>query len=172
MDTKNITETLLSNSEHVDKCVNMKAIVIAIISAVAGVAALLSIKSGDNAASLDMLMLLAGVGLIGFSIVYAARKYKRVVYKPTKSGIEVKEVHFDGFARKKLVEILENRKFNFSDVKHHQNGSVRLDLIRSKDGSFTAAQLFEFIPYSYVPVTEIYSFDQENGEQLWNSFKQ
>ncbi|MEG1574008.1 MAG: hypothetical protein RR293_08185 [Bacteroidales bacterium] len=169
MDTKNITESLLSNSENIEKCTNIKAILISAITVAAGVVALLSIRGGRHAASVDMFMLLAGIAVIGFGIIYLARNHKKVIYKPTKCSIETKEVHFDGFARKKLIDILENGKFNFSDVKRYHSGSIRLDLMRSADGSFTAAQIFEFIPYSYTPVTEIYSFDKDNGNELWNS---
>ena len=41
------------------------------------------------------------------------------------------------------------------------SGNVRLDYILSKDHKFAAVQLFQFVPYVYEPVTQIYYYTNE-----------
>ena len=47
-------------------------------------------------------------------------------------------------------------------------GSVRLDVLQSKDNAFVALQLFEFIPYTYTPLAPPSYYQDEQAAEIAN----
>ena len=45
-----------------------------------------------------------------------------------------------------------------SSVKNDASGNVRMDVMLSQDNKFAAVQLFQFVPYTYTPVTSVRYF--------------
>lgn len=43
-------------------------------------------------------------------------------------------------------------------IKSESSGNVRMDIMISQDNKFAALQLFQFVPYTYTPVTSVRYF--------------
>lgn len=86
-------------------------------------------------------------------------KSKEVVYIPTGSVTKERSVFFDLKHMGKLKEMIEKGQLSTEDgVKSEGSGNVRLDVILSQDNKFAAVQLFQFVPYTYTPVTSVHYY--------------
>ena len=168
MNAKNITETLISDADKLGKTVNVQALVVALVIIAAGVACFFLIGHDRFSASVDMLILLVGVALVVLGAVHAARKYNKVVYLPTNSAVAVAQFSMDAMSKKRVIDSLEKGVLDADSVVLRHGGSLRLDILRSADGSFNAVQVFEFVPYTYSPITEVFYIDGKNADELWD----
>ena len=86
-------------------------------------------------------------------------KSKEVVYIPTGSITKERSVFFDLKHMGKLKEMIEKGQLSIEEgVKSEGSGNVRLDVILSQDNKFAAVQLFQFVPYTYTPVTSVHYY--------------
>ena len=46
-------------------------------------------------------------------------------------------------------------------LKSESSGNIRMDVILSEDKKFAAVQLFQFVPYTYQPVTAVHYFTND-----------
>ena len=77
------------------------------------------------------------------------------------------EVFFDPKYMDKLISLLEEGTFPLeSCIKTVGNGNLRLDILRSQDSKFAAVQLFQFVPYTYNPVTKVFYFTGDKALAL------
>lgn len=166
MNAKDITETLISDTDKLGKVVDIKSLLAALLLVAAGVAAFFFIGHDSFPASADMLILLVGAALVVLGAVHAARKFSKVVYLPTRSDVAVAQFSMDAMSKKRVLESLENGTLTADCVVLRHGGSLRLDVLRSKDGSFNAVQVFEFVPYTYSPLTEVFYLDGKSAEEL------
>ena len=84
-------------------------------------------------------------------------KSKEVVYIPTGRITKERSVFFDLKHMGKLKEMIEKGQLSIEEgVKSEGSGNVRLDVILSQDNKFAAVQLFQFVPYTYTPVTSVH----------------
>lgn len=167
MNAKNITETLISDTDKLGKTVNVQALLTALVFVAVGVSAFFLIGRDRFSTSVEMLILLAGVALVVWGIVHAARKYNKVVYLPSGSSVVLAQFSMDAMSKKRVVESLEKGVLDADSVVLRHGGSLRLDILRSTDGSLNAVQVFEFVPYTYSPVTEVFYLDTKNADELW-----
>ena len=55
--------------------------------------------------------------------------------------------------------MIENEQLNGeTEIKSSGSGNVRMDVMISQDNKFAALQLFQFVPYTYTPVTSVRYF--------------
>ena len=53
-----------------------------------------------------------------------------------------------------------------SNIKSEASGNIRMDVILSADKKFAAVQLFQFIPYTYQPITSVQYFTDEQASAV------
>ena len=53
-----------------------------------------------------------------------------------------------------------------SKIKSEASGNIRMDVILSADKKFAAVQLFQFIPYTYQPITSVQYFTDEQASAV------
>ena len=53
-----------------------------------------------------------------------------------------------------------------SHIKSEASGNIRMDVILSADKKFAAVQLFQFIPYTYQPITSVQYFTDEQASAV------
>ena len=107
---------------------------------------------------ISALMMLAGI-LIFASIFEMHDRSKEIVYLPTGSVAKERSLFFDLKYIGKLTEMLESGNLDSeSGVKSESSGNVRMDIMISQDNKFAALQLFQFVPYTYTPVTSVRYF--------------
>ena len=72
---------------------------------------------------------------------------------------QLTRVFFDLKHMGKLKEMIEKGQLSIEEgVKSEGSGNVRLDVILSQDNKFAAVQLFQFVPYTYTPVTSVHYY--------------
>ena len=86
-------------------------------------------------------------------------KSKEMVYLPTGSVTKERSMFFDLKHIGELTEMIERGNPDCeAGIKSESSGNVRMDIMISQDNKFAALQLFQFVPYTYTPVTSVRYF--------------
>ena len=94
-------------------------------------------------------------------------KSKEVVYLPTKSVAKEHSVFFDLKHMDALKNLVNSGSFSAdSKIKSEASGNIRMDVILSADKKFAAVQLFQFVPYTYQPITSVQYFTNEKASAI------
>lgn len=156
------TEVPVLAASHPDmvKCTHTTNLILSACMLLAGIMFFyLSSRLEDATSTLGMLLLVGGTALLVFGVFCLFFKSKKVVYSPTGSEIKNKSLFFDFMHFDELAAMLKTESFagnkNLSIV---HAGNVRMDLSVSQDKEFAAVQLFQYIPYTYNPVSPVYYF--------------
>ncbi|MDD2293569.1 MAG: hypothetical protein PHD07_05100 [Bacteroidales bacterium] len=92
-----------------------------------------------------------------FSRLFSADKSKR----------RVKEIYFNPTNKAKIAAILEKQDFNaLSKMEKSEHGSL-LKITFTRDRSYVAFQLFDYVPYQYVKSSPMYEFTDNNAEHIY-----
>lgn len=121
----------------------------------------------DRSSTVSMALMVFGTGLFLVGIFRLFWKSKEVVYLPTGSIAKERSVFFDLKHMDKLVDIVNSGSFSAnSDIKSETSGNIRMDVILSEDKKFAAVQLFQFVPYTYQPITSVHYFTNEDASAV------
>lgn len=123
----------------------------------------------DKETVFAMGLLVIGSILILWSLFRFFSKSKNLVYIPTGSATCEASLFFNLKDFSTLSQWLENGEFA-SDVpvSSERNGNLRLDVLFTKDRQFAALQLFQFVPYTYAPVTTVAYFKGDDAVSVCN----
>ena len=84
------------------------------------------------------------------------------VYRPTGSSIRSGSLYMDSAELQHIRQMVEKNDFsNPSHILCKDSGNGRLDYLMSKDGQFVAVQFFQFVPYTYEPISEKYYYTDD-----------
>ena len=109
-----------------------------------------------------MALMVFGTGLFLLGIFRLFWKSKEVVYVPTGSIAKERSIFFDLKHMDKLTDLVNSGSFSAdSKIKSEASGNIRMDVILSADNKFAAVQLFQFVPYTYQPVTAVHYFTND-----------
>ena len=107
------------------------------------------------------------VGLFLMGIFRLFWKSKEVIYLPTKSVAKEHSIFFDLKHMDALRNLVNSGSFSAgSNIKSEASGNIRMDVILSADKKFAAVQLFQFIPYTYQPITSVQYFTDEQASAV------
>lgn len=121
----------------------------------------------DSSSSISMFLMVLGTALLLMGVFRIFWKSKEMVYVPTGSATKELSCFYDSKYAGELSELLKSGKFvNDNVIKSVHSGNVRLDILLSQDSKFAAVQLFQFVPYTYDPVTPVYYFVGEQASSL------
>lgn len=161
MATQTIDATLFA-STHPDivKRTSVSGLIFSVIMLLVGALVFVSIfEMNDRSSAISMGLLVAGVALILFGIFRLFWRSKEIVYLPTGSVTKESSIFFDLKYLNRLTDMIEHKQLsNETDIKSDASGNVRMDVMISQDNKFAAVQLFQFVPYTYNPVTSISYF--------------
>lgn len=165
MATQTIDATIFA-SAHPDiaKRTSVSGLVFSCIMLLAGVLAFIStFELEDRSSTISMGLMVLGTALFLVGVFRIFWKSKEVVYLPTGSVAKEQSVFFDLKNLDKLSGMVKSGSFaTDSAIKGESSGNIRMDVILSEDTKFAAVQLFQFVPYTYNPVTSVCYFT--NGE--------
>ncbi len=159
--------TLASVHPDIVKRTSVSGLILSCIMVILGVFAFVSIfQLEDRSSSLSMALMVFGAALLIAGVVRLFWKSKHVVYLPTGSIAKEESLFFDLKDLNKLLEIVKSGSFTTDTVvKGDTSGNIRMDVILTEDTKFAAVQLFQFVPYTYNPVTSVcYYTDNEASE--------
>lgn len=149
-------------SSHPDiaKRTNVSGFIFSIAMLLLGVFIFASVfEMNDASSTLSMALMVAGTAFILLGLYRLFWKSKEMVYLPTGSVTKERSIFFDLRHLGKLADMIENdRPDGEVEVKSCSCGNVRMDVMISQDNRFAAVQLFQFVPYAYVPVTSVHYF--------------
>lgn len=117
--------------------------------------------------TVSMLCMVAGVVLALLGVYKICYGSKKEIYLPTGSSVEKKTFFFDSKESALLQEYINKGEFPINtSIKSVSNGCVKLEVLNTSDGCFAGAQLFEFKPYVYAPVTSIHYYKDKEADAL------
>lgn len=157
-------------SSHPDivKRISVSSLIFSGVLLLAGVLAFVStmeIEEKSSAGSMSLMVL--GAALFLFGIFRLLWKSKEVVYLPTGSLANEYRVFFDLKDLDRLKGMVTSNSYSVSsEIKSQAGGNIRLEIILSKDKKFAAVQLFQFIPYTYQPVTSVHYYTNEEASAV------
>lgn len=161
MATQTIDATLFA-STHPDiaKRTSVSGLIFSLIMLVVGILLFASLfEMNDKSSTVSMALMVVGTALILFGVFRLFWRTKEIVYLPTGSVAKERSVYFDLKHLNKLTDMLEHKLLNSeTDIKSDASGNVRMDIMISQDNKFAAVQLFQFVPYTYTPVTSVCYF--------------
>lgn len=169
MATQAISASIFATS-HPDivKRTSISGILFSSVMLLVGILSFVStFELNDRSSTVSMALMVLGTGLILFSIFRFFWKSKEVVYVPTGSVAKERSVFFDLKHLDQLTDIVNGGRFAAdTNVKSATSGNIRMDVILSADHKFAAVQLFQFVPYTYQPVTTVQYFTNERAEAV------
>ena len=161
------TQATIFTAIHPDivKRTNVGSMSISVVMLVIGFASFFSaFQLDDKSSSISMLLMVLGTALLLMGVFRIFWKSKEMVYMPTGSAAKEQSLFFDTRYAGTISELLKAGSFQTDDViKSAHSGNIRLDVILSQDSKFAAVQLFQFVPYTYDPVTPVYYFVGEQA---------
>ncbi len=165
MATQTIDATIFASSHpDIAKRTSISGIVFSCIMLLVGILSFAStFELEDKSSTISMALMVFGTGLFLIGIFRMFWKSKEVVYVPTGSVAKERSAFFDLKHMDKLKELVNSGNFSIdSEIKSEASGNLRMDVILSEDNKFAAIQLFQFVPYTYQPITTVHYFT--NGE--------
>lgn len=143
MTTESLYNDIFSKTNNVISKVDATSVACSIVLAVIGAALFAYSFSFDaNSASLSMLCLIIGAFGFVFGIIRLLFKNKKTIYVPTGSKVKKSRIYFKSDDLGKLLNAVENNFSNVGDLHQNESGTIRLDLMKSDDDAFAAAQVF------------------------------
>lgn len=165
MATQTIDATIFASSHpDITKRTSVSGIVFSCIMLLVGILSFVStFELEDKSSTISMALMVFGTGLFLIGVFRIFWKSKEVVYVPTGSIAKEWSVFFDLKYMDELKELVNSGKLSVdSKIKSETSGNLRMDIILSEDNKFAAVQLFQFVPYTYQPITTVHYFT--NGE--------
>ena len=161
------TEETLFSSAHIqlDKYISVKQILLSSLVALCGVAGIVLALVLDNAGStFCMAFFTIGIMLVLFALYRFFSKSHEMVYKPTGSEVRSGSLYMDSAELQRLQQMMIKNDFSGSTrLAFKEGGNGRLDYLASKDGRFVAAQLLQFVPYTYEAVTGVFYYTDDDA---------
>lgn len=157
-------DTLFSAAHpHLNKHINVYKVLLSSLIALGGVAALVFSSVLDMANdTLKMILLTAGIFLLLVALYRLFWQSYDMVYLPTGSVIRSGSLYMDSAELQRIRQMVEQNDFSgLTCINCKDGGNGRLDYLQSKDGRFVAVQLFQFVPYSYEPISERYYYTDD-----------
>ena len=164
--TTQVEETLFSAAHpQLEKQISVKQILLSSCIALFGVMGIvLSLVMDKSESTLFMTFLTIGILLMLFALYRFFTKSKEMIYKPTGSEVRSDSLYMDSVELQSLKQMMVKNEFSTSSrLVFKEGGNGRLDYMVSKDGRFLAMQLFQFVPYTYEPVTGIYYYADDEA---------
>ena len=167
--TQTIDATIFA-STHPDiaKRISVSGVLISSVMLLIGILAFAStFELDDKSSTTSMALMVLGTGLFLMGIFRLFWKSKEVVYLPTKSVAKEHSVFFDLKHMDALKNLVNSGSFSAdSKIKSEASGNIRMDVILSADKKFAAVQLFQFVPYTYQPITSVQYFTNEKASAI------
>lgn len=162
MATQAIDATVFA-SIHPDiaKRTSVRGLIFSVVMVLLGVFLLAStFEVHASSTTLSMALMVLGTGFFLLGIFRLFWKSRETVYLPTGSVTKERSLFFDLKHMEKLREMIDGNKLSSetAGIKCEGSGNVRMDIILSQDNKFAAIQLFQFVPYTYTPVTSVHYY--------------
>lgn len=176
MDTNHTTAATLFAAAHrdVEKRIHASSILVSIVLLLIGLGLFSAMfLLDDTSSAYGMTFLVLGTSLVLYALYRLCWRSRQLVYLPSNSRVERASFYFDSGQMSALKGYVETRAVDPTANLHCvSSGNVRLDVLASLDRGFVAVQLFQFVPYTYAPVTSICEYRGEQGAGFYAQLMQ
>lgn len=169
MTTRTFEPTIFETSHPgIVKRVSVTRLLLSISMLILGGLLFLSVFSmSDTSSALSMALMVTGAAFLLSGVFRLFWKSREVFYLPTGSVVKGDSYFFSQKDLAALSQIMENRQFDGqTNLFCESSGNVRLDALFTLDHRFAALQLFQFVPYTYTPVTSIVYFTEDDAKSV------
>lgn len=164
LDAKNI----LALTANVKEVLNSKSVSLSVFVSIVGLGIIiLSSWIEDKSSSSYMAGNTLAIFLLILGFYRLMFKRMQLIYVPTKSTIKGGSFYFDTKHLDKLKDVLtSNQSTDYSQFEFVKSGNSRLDYMVSADGKFVAIQLYQYVPYTFEPATEVICYEEDEAKSL------
>ena len=150
---------LTSTHPDIAKRISLVGLMYSIVMLLAGIFFfVLDFELITKSTSVSMLLMLFGTVLVLYGVYRIFWRSRELVYLPTGSIVREYNLFFDLQYLNTITDMLNNGQLSNVALKNQSSGNIRLDIMLARDHKFAAVQLFQFVPYCYTPVTQVYYF--------------
>lgn len=167
--TQAVSATIFATTHpDIAKRTSVSGVLISSVMLLVGILAFVStFELEDKSSTISMALMVLGTGLFLMGIFRFFWKSKQVVYLPTGSVAKEQSIFFDLKHIDSLTNIVNSGSFSAgSAINSESSGNIRMDVILSEDKKFAAVQLFQFVPYTYQPITSVQYFTNEQASTI------
>ncbi|MDL2296642.1 tetraspanin family protein [Bacteroidales bacterium OttesenSCG-928-B11] len=148
-----------------NKTLPVVLIIISLILCVVGIVGFIKISAVNTT------LLVAGVILLIVGIVMMVKattnEFSHFIYEPTGGKLKKYAVFFHPENRERINTILETGNFNaLKKVSKEMNAKSMIEIMTTDDAVIVLAQTFEYIPYNYEPMSDIFIYKDGKGREL------
>lgn len=172
--TVSAAETVFSAAHpDIKKSTSISSLILSVLLLAAGAALLFfSSKVDDSSSSSGPMLLVGGVALLATGGIRLLVGKKNLIYTPTGSIVKKGSCFFDTGSLSLFREMLEEKAFDGQkEIRVKNDGGLRIDYMTSQDGRFVAVQLFQYVPYAYEPVSDIFYYTGDDAGAFVNCLK-
>lgn len=121
----------------------------------------------DKSSVLSMSFMVIGTAFFLIGVFRLFWKSTEVFYTPTGSLVSEVSFFFNLKDLPALSQLMTDKQFcEQTALTCEGSGNVRLDALLSQDHRFAALQLFQFVPYTYTPVTSVVYFTDREAQSV------
>ena len=167
--TQSIDATIFASSNpNIAKRTSISGVIFSSIMLLVGILAFGStFELKDKSSAISMALMVFGTGLFFLGVFRLFWRSKEIVYLPTGSVTKERSVFFDLKHMDALMHLVNSGSFTVdTNLKSEPSGNIRMDVILSEDKKFAAVQLFQFVPYTYQPITSVQYFTNESASAV------
>lgn len=167
--TQTIDATILASSNpNIGKRTSISGVIFSSVMLLVGILAFGStFELEDKSSAICMALMVFGTGLFLLGVFRLFWRSKEVVYLPTGSITKERSAFFDLKHMDTLIHIVNSGSFPAdANLKSESSGNIRMDVMLSEDKKFAAVQLFQFVPYTYQPITSVQYFTNESASTV------
>lgn len=142
---------------------SLAVVAIGIIALIIG-ATQKSLSSGISIA-----LIVTGVIFVIAGGIMLAAKRKQLVYEVTGSPARSNSYYFNRSQLEHMKTLLAHGGFGIGNpIEISSNGNIKMDVVLSNDKRFAAVQIFEYVPFEYLPATKPYYFNEVQATDFAN----
>lgn len=113
------------------------------------------------------------LGIIGLVKLFNGKT--KIIYNKTGCAVKSSEYYFESIDMGKLLRLVENKQFaeitKLKQISADRHG-IKLDLMISDDKKYASAQLLQFIPFEYQPISGVNTFYEDDATALYEASAQ
>lgn len=118
----------------------------------------------DSSSTISMALLVLAAVFVLYGTFCLFWHTKKLYYQPTGSEIKEYFMFFDLKDLQQLRASITEGNFDVSPAfRCKPGGNIRLHTLITSDNQFAAVQLYQFVPYTYSPVTSVYCFKESTA---------
>lgn len=117
--------------------------------------------------TLSSIIIMLGLGVVGWGIIAFIIKKERYIYKPTGKTLKKHKIYVAANQSTQLYDMVEQSKFdNLNSLTRSDQSNLSLEVFCSEDEQYALLQVMEFVPYNDVPRTNVKVFEGTMAKQI------